>query len=180
MTEIVLAGCAPIPLAGYLKALGTFRLVAEQKDKGVQGCWREEAFVLATTLTREELVRFFLDEYRPSPIISPWNGGSGFYFREGKSSDKDPATGKKLKTGKRDERPPLPALWTASLQQDRTADLLCIGTLFPERERHWTNWVWLNRLLMIRSVSSSSNYVLASPGSAWLGSMRPSPWLAKR
>ncbi len=103
MTEIVLAGCAPIPLAGYLKALGTFRLVAEQKDKGVQGCWREEAFVLATTLTREELVRFFLDEYRPSPIISPWNGGSGFYFREGKSSDKDPATGKKLKTGKRDE-----------------------------------------------------------------------------
>ncbi len=103
MAEIVLAGCAPIPLASYLKALGVFRLVAEQKDKTARGCWRDETFVLDTALTEEELVRFFLDEYRPSPIISPWNGGSGFYFREGKSSEKDPATGKKIKTGVRDE-----------------------------------------------------------------------------
>jgi len=103
MPEIVLAGCAPIPLASYLKALGVFRLVAEQKDKTARGCWRNETFVLDTTLTEEDLVRFFLDEYRPSPIISPWNGGSGFYFREGKSGEKDPATGKKIKTGIRDE-----------------------------------------------------------------------------
>ena len=103
MTEIVLAGCAPIPLASYLKALGVFRLVAEQKDKGAWGCWRDEAFVLGTTRTDEELVRFFLDEYCPSPIISPWNGGSGFYFQEGKSNEKDAATGKKIKTGVRDQ-----------------------------------------------------------------------------
>jgi CRISPR-associated protein Csx17 len=103
MPEIVLAGCSPIPLASYLKALGVFRLVAEQKDKTVRGCWRDETFVLDTVLTAEELVRFFLHEYRPSPIISPWNGGSGFYFREGKSGEKDPATGKKVKTGVRDE-----------------------------------------------------------------------------
>jgi len=103
MPEIVLAGCAPIPLASYLKALGVFRLVAEQKDKNTRGCWRDETFVLDTILTTEELVRFFLHEYRPSPIISPWNGGSGFYFREGKSGEKDPATGKKIKTGVRDE-----------------------------------------------------------------------------
>lgn len=103
MAEIVLAGCAPVPLASYLKALGVFRLVTEQKEKGARGCWRDEAFVLDTPLTKEELVRFFLEEYCPSPIISPWNGGSGFYYREGKSQEKDPATGKKLKTGKRDE-----------------------------------------------------------------------------
>jgi CRISPR-associated protein Csx17 len=103
MTEIVLTGCAPVPLASYLKALGVFRLVAEQKDKSARGCWRDEAFVLGTTLTNEELVLFFLDEYRPSPIVSPWNGGSGFYFQEGKSEDKDPATGKKIKTGVRDQ-----------------------------------------------------------------------------
>ena len=103
MAEIVLAGCAPIPLASYLKALGVFRLVAEQKDKGARGCWRDEAFVLGTTLTDEDLVLFFLDEYRPSPIISPWNGGSGFYFQEGKSNEKDAATGKKIKTGVRDQ-----------------------------------------------------------------------------
>jgi CRISPR-associated protein Csx17 len=103
MAEIVLAGCAPVPLASYLKALGVFRLVAEQKDKGARGCWRDEAFVLGTVLTDEELVRFFLDEYRPSPIISPWNGGSGFYFQEGKSNEKDAATGKKIKTGVRNQ-----------------------------------------------------------------------------
>jgi CRISPR-associated protein Csx17 len=32
MNEIILAGCTPTPLANYLKALGVFRLVAEQKD----------------------------------------------------------------------------------------------------------------------------------------------------
>lgn len=104
MAEILLAGCAPIPLASYVKALGVFRLVAEQKDNGARGCWCDEAFVLATALTKEGLVRFFLDEYRPSPIISPWNGGSGFYFQEGKSNEKDAATGKKIKTGVRDQQ----------------------------------------------------------------------------
>ncbi len=103
MAELVLAGCAPIPLASYLKALGIFRLVAEQKDKTARGCWRNETFVLDTALTKEDLLRFFLDEYRPTPIISPWNGGSGFYFQEGKSSEKDPATGKKIKTGVRNK-----------------------------------------------------------------------------
>lgn len=103
MPEMVLSGCAPIPLASYLKALGVFRLVAEQKDKTARGCWRDETFMLDTALTEEDLMRFFLHEYRPSPIISPWNGGSGFYFREGKSGEKDPATGKMIKTGVRDE-----------------------------------------------------------------------------
>jgi CRISPR-associated protein Csx17 len=84
MAEIVLAGCAPIPLASYLKALGIFRLVAEQKDKTARGRWRLETFVLDTALTEEDLVRFFLDEYRPTPIISPWNGGSGFFPNDNK------------------------------------------------------------------------------------------------
>lgn len=103
MPEMVLSGCAPIPLASYLKALGVFRLIAEQKDKTARGCWCDETFVLDTALTEEDLMRFFLHEYRPSPIISPWNGGSGFYFREGKSGEKDPATGKRIKTGVRDQ-----------------------------------------------------------------------------
>jgi CRISPR-associated protein Csx17 len=84
MPEIALEGCAPVPLAAYLKALGIFRIVAEQKDENVHGFWREEAFVLDTAVMKENLVHFFLDNYRPSPIISPWNGGSGFYYREGK------------------------------------------------------------------------------------------------
>jgi CRISPR-associated protein Csx17 len=101
--EHVLEGCAPIPLAGYLKALGVLRLVAEQKDPEARGFWRNERFVLRTRLTREEVVGFFLTEYHPTPVTSPWNAGSGFYFREGKAKEKDPATGKLVKTGVRDQ-----------------------------------------------------------------------------
>ncbi|MDX8127368.1 type I-U CRISPR-associated protein Csx17 [Methylomonas sp. OY6] len=101
--EIELKGCAPTPLAYYLKALGILRLVAEQKDPNAKGCWRDEAFVLQSSLDKESLLRFFLDEYRPTPITAPWNGGSGFYFQEGKTSNVDPETGKKLKTGVRDQ-----------------------------------------------------------------------------
>ena len=104
MPEVLLKGCGPVPLAAYLKALGIFRLVAEQKDENVRGFWRDEAFVLDTALAEEELAHFFLDKYHPSPIISPWNGGSGFYYQEGKTNEKDPATGKKIKTGIRDQR----------------------------------------------------------------------------
>lgn len=83
--EHALVGCAPIPLAHYLKALGVLRLVAEQKDADAMGHWRGERFVLGTNLSSEQLVRFFLDEYRPSPLVAPWNGGSGFYPNDNKT-----------------------------------------------------------------------------------------------
>lgn len=84
MNEISLAGCTPTPLANYLKALGVFRLVAEQKDPEVKAHWRGERFVLVTRLSQEELARFFLKEYQPTPILAPWNGGSGFYPSDNK------------------------------------------------------------------------------------------------
>ncbi|MDP2832019.1 MAG: type I-U CRISPR-associated protein Csx17 [Pseudomonadota bacterium] len=84
MNEIILAGCTPTPLANYLKALGVFRLVAEQADPEAKARWQGERFVLTTRLSREELARFFLEEYRPTPILAPWNGGSGFYPSDNK------------------------------------------------------------------------------------------------
>src|SRR5882724_6584663 len=72
--EHVLDGCAPVPLAGYLKALGTLRLVAEQIDPNAKGFWRDERFVLRTQVTENELLAFFVERYQPSAIISPWNG----------------------------------------------------------------------------------------------------------
>ncbi len=101
--EIELKGCAPTPLAHYLKALGILRLVAEQKDPNAKGCWRNEAFVLQSRLDKENLLQFFLEAYRPTPITAPWNGGSGFYFQEGKTKAVDPETGKRLKTGVRNQ-----------------------------------------------------------------------------
>jgi CRISPR-associated protein Csx17 len=100
---LTLAGCAPVPLAHYLKALGILRLVSEQKDPNATGRWHRDQFVLTSTLDREALLKFFLEEYQPTPVMAPWNGGGGFYFREGKSKIKDPETGKLLKTGVRDQ-----------------------------------------------------------------------------
>lgn len=79
MNVIELQGCSPTPLAHYLKAVGILRLVTEQADSGARGYWRNERFHLVTSLTREALERFFLDEYSPTPFMSPWNGASGFY-----------------------------------------------------------------------------------------------------
>ncbi|QYM78795.1 type I-U CRISPR-associated protein Csx17 [Horticoccus luteus] len=78
LNDIHLTGCSPTPLASYLKALGVFRLVSEQADPAARGFWRNEAFVLSTTLTRGQLADFFLTRYAPTPLIDPWNGGSGF------------------------------------------------------------------------------------------------------
>lgn len=103
MHTIPLTGCAPTPLAHYLKALGILRLVAEQADAQAAGCWRRDCFVLHTTLSPEALISFFVERYRPTPILSPWNGGSGFYYQEEKLSQKDPVTGKKIKTGIRNQ-----------------------------------------------------------------------------
>ena len=74
-----LDGCAPAPLAHYLKALGILRLVAEQADSDARGWWDGDHFRLVTKLTREELEDFFLRDYQPTPIFNPWGARSGFY-----------------------------------------------------------------------------------------------------
>jgi CRISPR-associated protein Csx17 len=74
-----LNGCAPAPLAHYLKALGILRLVAEQLDADARGFWQEDQFVLLSHLSEQELVRFFTDQYEPTPLVAPWNKGSGFF-----------------------------------------------------------------------------------------------------
>lgn len=74
-----LDGCRSEPLSGYLKALGVFRLVAEQLDSAVKVCWERNRMTVMTGATREQLVEFFLRRYCPSPVLSPWNGGSGFF-----------------------------------------------------------------------------------------------------
>ena len=100
---ITLAGCSPTPLASYLKALGVLRLIASPTssvsgaaaDPEVRGWWKNECFYLRTSLDSEALTRFFLKEYAPSPIIAPWNGGSGFYPGDNKEGI-DPLAGSKV------------------------------------------------------------------------------------
>lgn len=77
--ELPLPGCTPEPLMNYLKALGILRLVSEQADADARGCWRNDVFVLCSKLDRDALAQYFLNNYKPTPIVAPWNGGSGFY-----------------------------------------------------------------------------------------------------
>ncbi len=89
---LALDGCAPTPLASYLKALGVLRLISSSAnhvsgaaaDPNARGWWENERFHLRTTLSRDALQHFFLHDYAPSPIIAPWNGGSGFYPQDNK------------------------------------------------------------------------------------------------
>lgn len=74
-----LDGCAPAPLAHYLKALGVLRLVAEQADPEARGWWDGERFRLATVLDADQMASFFLHRYQPTPFVAPWNKGSGFF-----------------------------------------------------------------------------------------------------
>ena len=76
---VILSGCASTPLASYLKALGVFRIIATQADASARGCWHQGRFKLDSQLDGDQLVAFFLKRYEPSPLIAPWNGGSGFY-----------------------------------------------------------------------------------------------------
>jgi CRISPR-associated protein Csx17 len=75
----ILKGCAPAPLAHYLKALGILRLVGEQADPQARGWWDGERFCLLSKLSKEELETFFLEQYEPTPLLSPWNKGCGFF-----------------------------------------------------------------------------------------------------
>src|ERR1017187_7763093 len=79
MNVIVLGGCTLEPLGSYLKALAVLRLVSEQADGSARGWWGGACFCLETELDENGLVAFFLERYAPTPIVSPWNNGSGFY-----------------------------------------------------------------------------------------------------
>ena len=90
--SMTLDGCAPTPLASYLKALGVLRLISsdanhvdgQAADPKARGWWEDERFHIRTTLDRSALCRFILNDYAPSPVIAPWNGGSGFYPNDNK------------------------------------------------------------------------------------------------
>jgi CRISPR-associated protein Csx17 len=82
MPTVTLNGCAPVPLAHYLKALGILRLVSEQLDATATGAWRKDQLELDASVVAGGLVEFFNRSYRPTPVLAPWNGGSGFFPKD--------------------------------------------------------------------------------------------------
>ena len=99
-----LDGCAPAPLAHYLKALGILRLIAEQRDDAARGWWEGNRFRLATRLTKDELEGFFLRDYRPTPMFNPWGARSGYF--EGGSEKSARTSLKKIEDSKQSRLEP--------------------------------------------------------------------------
>ncbi|MDE2832951.1 MAG: type I-U CRISPR-associated protein Csx17 [Bacteroidota bacterium] len=96
VNQVTLYGCSPTPIASYLKALGVLRLLScagnsvtgVAADPHVRGWWRGVRFHLLTALDLEGILEFFLTRYAPSPVLAPWNGGSGFYPNDKKDGIK--------------------------------------------------------------------------------------------
>jgi CRISPR-associated protein Csx17 len=80
MPILTLTGCPPEPLGNYLKALGVFRLVAEQADPSARAWWEGGLLRLQSSFREEDdLHGFFRDNFEPSPLPSPWSVNSGWW-----------------------------------------------------------------------------------------------------
>lgn len=151
MPEIRLTGCAPTPLAHYLKALGILRLVAEQKDPDATGHWQRDVFVLNSSLDADGLLNFFLHEYSPTAILAPWNGGSGFYPKDNRTALESIAgsTSPRFEVYRRTIAEARSALNRLGLTAKPNAEakqqlLLLCRSLFPEQALPWLDaaYVW--------------------------------------
>lgn len=65
-------GLSSRSLMTYLAALGLAKVVSEQADADVRFGWTADTFVVNTTV--DDLVEFLIERYRPTPVVSPWNG----------------------------------------------------------------------------------------------------------
>ncbi len=83
ITRHVLPGLRPEPLASYLAGLGLIRVLGEQADPAATAAWTPAGLAIATVVA--DIARWLAEEYVPTPVLSPWNGGSGFG-----SKDKEP------------------------------------------------------------------------------------------
>lgn len=84
--DVQLPGCRSRPLVHYLKALGLFRIVSRQADPTARARWAGGTLVLRSALDAPTLTAFLLERYAPTPVVSPWNGGSGFFPKDNKAA----------------------------------------------------------------------------------------------
>jgi CRISPR-associated protein Csx17 len=75
-TQHALPGLRPEPLASYLAGLGLIRVLGEQADRDATAAWAPDG--LAITSTVEDIAAWLAESYVPTPVLSPWNNGSGF------------------------------------------------------------------------------------------------------
>ena len=78
MKDFSFEGCNNTNFGSYLKGLGIFRILGKKYDE-VKAYWKNNILYLSLPVdSNDEITDFFLNEYEPTPIVSPWNNGSGF------------------------------------------------------------------------------------------------------
>lgn len=99
MPELNLNGCAPVPLAHYLKALGVLRILSEQISPSMAASWADHRFTLTSPSPLPDLSHFFIKDYVPTPIVVPWSGGDFFAANRDKPArvfDKTPTSARAI------------------------------------------------------------------------------------
>lgn len=71
-------GLPPTDLLSYLVGLGLGRAISRQVPGHTTWAWDKNSDALLIETEVEDIARFLVDDYRPVPILSPWNNGSGF------------------------------------------------------------------------------------------------------
>lgn len=82
---LVFPGIKSDTLLGYLKGLGVLSVLGRQDDPETRASWSPRGFVLHSRHDLASLEAFFLERWEPAPVVSPWNGGSGFYPKDNTS-----------------------------------------------------------------------------------------------
>ena len=67
-----LYGCKTAPASSYLKSIGLIKLLSKI-DPTITAFWENDYFVIQTGRTQEKIYDYFLNEYEPTPVISPWS-----------------------------------------------------------------------------------------------------------
>ena len=79
-----LPGLRPDSLMGYLAALGLGRVLTLADPRSTT--WWHEGVLIAET-DCGDLVDLLVRDYRPTPVVSPWNGGSGYGQKDQKQRE---------------------------------------------------------------------------------------------
>src|SRR5580693_3972766 len=80
LTTQVLPGLRPEPLASYLAGLGLIRVIGEQADQAATAAWTPDGVAIGTIVP--DIAAWLAEEYMPTPVLSPWNNGSGFGLKD--------------------------------------------------------------------------------------------------
>jgi CRISPR-associated protein Csx17 len=121
-TQHVFPGLRPEPLASYLAGLGLIRLLGDQADPDATAAWAADGLTVTTMV--EDIATWLAGSYVPTPVLSPWNNGSGFGAK-----DKEPLV--RLKALREHQSP--------RLAQFREAIMIAEAVLRDARGQSWAD-----------------------------------------